>query len=84
MHYQLCFLIFQSNNTTHVDDLELQDVESFAELRIGSLIGLGVPLLHAKGEAVKNDNFVFLQLCHSPTHDSVSYQCVVTLLMCEW
>lgn len=66
------YAIFQSTNKTYVEELELQDVEAFAELRLGNVIGLGVPL-NAEDQDSNTDNYVFLQLCQSPTNANVSF-----------
>ncbi|XP_045609269.2 uncharacterized protein [Procambarus clarkii] len=62
----------RGTNSTYVDDLHLQDVTRYAELRKGCKIGLGVPLSHVE-DGIANNNYVFLQLCQSqPTEDSIN------------
>ncbi|XP_069941349.1 uncharacterized protein [Cherax quadricarinatus] len=69
-HGTLIIKNLKDTNFTYVEDLVLQDVNNFAELRRGSRIGLGVPLVHAKNDNLSNKNFVFLKLCQDDPDSS--------------
>ncbi|XP_050717297.1 uncharacterized protein LOC126999018 isoform X2 [Eriocheir sinensis] len=52
----------RDTNCTYVNEVKLQDPDVCAELRIGSRIGLGVPLELATEDGIRNSNYVFLKL----------------------